>query len=200
MFITFEGPDGCGKTTLARGVYAVFREKGLPTITTREPGGTPLGEQLRSLLLNAEYPLSPQAQTLLHFAIRDQHLTCVIRPALQKGIHVLCDRFTTSTWAYQHAGMHVSADLIRALETAIVGPTRPDKIIIPMISLEESQRRLLSRDSAGDPSDRYESLGVDFLERMYRYFLTCQGDPYIIVDGMRPPEDLVQEVCHLLGV
>src|SRR5215470_3913455 len=116
LFITLEGIDGAGKTTHLDWLKEQFAARGRSVVTTREPGGTPLGEALRYVLLNFEHPIDPVSEALLMFAARREHLDEVIRPALAKGQVVLCDRFTDASFAYQGWGRGVSVERLQMLE------------------------------------------------------------------------------------
>ena len=155
-FITLEGIDGAGKSTQFDAVAHALRVRGLRLLQTREPGGTPLGESLRELMLNE--PMTPATETLLMFAARAEHLASVIRPALAAGQWVLCDRFTDATYAYQGAGRGVADEHIAALEDWIHPDLQPDLTLLFDIPPEVAAARLAKSRHA----DRFESEPVDF--------------------------------------
>ncbi|MDO1558657.1 dTMP kinase [Brevundimonas sp. 2R-24] len=168
-FITFEGGEGTGKSTQIARLAEALRGRGLSVVQTREPGGSPGAEALRALLVNGEAGRwTPTAEALLMYAARDDHLNQVIRPALERGDWVLCDRFSDSTRAYQGAGGKVDATFIEALDMAVVGADRPDLTLIfdlePQAGLERAKAR-----AGGE--DRFESKGEGFHRRLREGFL-----------------------------
>lgn len=167
-FITFEGPEGSGKSTQLALLKKWMAAAGLPARTTREPGGTDLGGQIRDLLLSPrEEPIEPMAELLLYEADRAQHVAQVIRPALEAGIHVLCDRFTDSTLAYQVYGRELPADKVRELNALASGGLVPDLTFLchvpPAVGLERARG-----ESAGD---RLEGESLAFHEKVSAGFL-----------------------------
>ncbi len=162
-FVTVEGSEGAGKTTNLPLIERALVAAGFTVVMTREPGGTPLAERLRELLLDPEgEPVHPLTETLLMFAARMQHLESVVRPALARGDAVLCDRFTDATWAYQGAGHGVSAELIAALQSAVHGDLVPDLTLYFDLPVAEGLARAARRSAA----DRFEAMDVDFFERV----------------------------------
>ena len=161
QFLTLEGGEGAGKSTQARLLATGLCALGLPVLRTREPGGAPGSERLRSLLMAGETDWSAEAETLLHFAARAEHIARTIRPALAAGFWVICDRFTDSTLAYQGYGMGADRDLITRLSD-LVGLT-PDITFILDISENTSNLRVSSR---GENTDRYERLDASFHARV----------------------------------
>ena len=160
-FITVEGIDGAGKTTAVGHLAEGLRQEGIEVITTREPGGTEVAEAIRDLLkgIDGESPCV-DSETLLMFAARAQHLEVAIRPALQAGQWVICDRFTDATYAYQGGGRGIPADRIRVLEEWVHRGFQPDRTLLFNLPPEEGLSR---RDGAGRSSDRFEQEGLDFL-------------------------------------
>jgi dTMP kinase len=168
-FITFEGVEGCGKSTQLRLLDERLRAAGRDVRATREPGGTPLGERLRALLLDgARAPLDPLAEWLLFEADRRQHLTEVIRPALAAGAWILCDRFSDSTEAYQSAGRGLDSAFIDAVDGRVRDGIRPDLTLLYDLDAEEGLARTRRRDAR---TDRFESEELAFHERVRRRFL-----------------------------
>jgi dTMP kinase len=164
-FITLEGGEGAGKSTQAKLLAAALTDRGLPVLQTREPGGAPGAEVLRGLLLNASVAWSAPAETLLHFAARAEHVERTIRPALDAGMWVVCDRFYDSTMAYQGYGLGASRDVISTL-TTLVG-VHPDLTIILDVSEAVAVERQLKR---GMDADRYERLDASFHRRVRQGF------------------------------
>ena len=166
-FITLEGLDGAGKSTHLAGLAQVLRERGLTVRTTREPGGTALGEKLRQLLLDRDQRLHPETETLLMFAARREHLDKIIRPALAAGAWVLCDRFTDATFAYQSGGSGVPWARIEALERWVHADLQPDLTVYLDVPPELGRAR---RDRIKAP-DRFEQEAEAFFERVRAAYL-----------------------------
>jgi len=173
-FITFEGIDGAGKSSQHAWAVAHLREKGFEVVSTREPGGTPLGEKLRGLLLSE--PMHLETEALLMFAARREHIETVIRPALTRGAWVLSDRFTDASFAYQGGGRGLSLNKLRQLEDWVQGEgahsLQPDRTFIFDLSVSEAQQRQQKR--TGDTqvgADRFEQEKLDFHERVRAAYL-----------------------------
>jgi dTMP kinase len=160
-FITLEGGEGAGKSTQAKHLAAALARDGIDVVATREPGGAPGSERLRALLLSGEVAWSPLAETLLHYAARAEHAARTIRPALEAGTWVVCDRFYDSTMAYQGYGQGADRAAIATL-TALLGLT-PDLTIMLDVSVDTTLARLGRR---GAVADRYERLGAAFFARI----------------------------------
>jgi len=158
-FVTLEGVDGAGKSTHSEWIAGRLRTLGRRVVSTREPGGTPLGESLRDLVL--ERPMTLRTETLLMFAARSEHLARVIRPALEAGSWVVCDRFTDATYAYQGGGRELGADSIAALEQWVHPDLQPDVTWLFDVPLEVARQRLAN---SREP-DRFEREGAAFFER-----------------------------------
>lgn len=165
LFITFEGADGCGKTTQIELLDKYLQEKGFKTLVTREPGAKGLGEKLREILLNYDGEVSPNCESFLFLADRAQHVDCVIKPALKKGIIVLCDRHTDSTVAYQGYGRQLDIEQIKNLNKIAVNGLKPDLTIVFDIDIETSMQRV------GKTKDRMESAGSEFFNRVRNGYL-----------------------------
>ena len=155
LFITFEGADGCGKTTQIELLNKYLQEKGFKTLVTREPGAKGLGEKLREILLNYDGEVSPTCESFLFLADRAQHVDCIIKPALKNGIIVLCDRHTDSTVAYQGYGRQLDIEQIKKLNNIAVSGLKPDLTIVFDIDIETSMQRV------GSTKDRMESAGIE---------------------------------------
>lgn len=170
LFITFEGADGCGKTTQIELVNKYLQEKGYKTLVTREPGAKGLGEKLREILLNYEGEVSPNCESFLFLADRAQHVDCIIKPALKNNTIVLCDRHTDSTIAYQGYGRQLNIQEIKKLNDIAVNGLKPDLTIIFDIDVETSMQRV------GKTKDRMESAGMEFFNRVRNGYLEIAKD------------------------
>lgn len=182
MFITFEGIEGSGKSTLLAGMAQRLRERGFDPVLTREPGGTPAGDLIRDVFLQARLSVEPLAEAFLINASRAQHVTEVIRPALAGGRPVLCDRYTDSTLAYQGYGRGLDLATLRILCDAATGSLGPDVTLLADVSVATSQLRVAAR---GTPQDRMESAEAAFHERVRGGYLRLASEtPRIIrIDG-----------------
>lgn len=168
LFITLEGPEGAGKSTNREYLAERLREQGIDVLLTREPGGTPLAERIRELLLDpSDEPMAADTELLLVFAARAQHLQQIIRPALAKGSVVLCDRFTDATYAYQGGGRGLSIERIAQLEQFVQGELRPDLTLIFDLPVEIG----LARAAARGRLDRFEQEGRGFFEAVRQAYL-----------------------------
>ena len=169
-FITLEGMDGAGKSTHIPNIIAALKARGIEVVSTREPGGTRLGEQLRALLLNDA--MHPETETLLMFAARREHIDSVIEPALKRGAWVLSDRFTDATYAYQCGAKGVAAAKIKQLEKWVQGQgknsVQPDLTLLFDVSVEISMTRL---STAREP-DKFEREDAKFFEKLRHAYLT----------------------------
>ena len=184
-FVTFEGIDGAGKSTQIEVVAETLGVRKVPLIITREPGGTRLGERLRELILNEA--MTPDAETLLLFAARSQHLTDVIRPALEAGRWVLCDRFTDATYAYQCGGRGVTAERIGALESWVHPDLKPDLTLLFDVPPAVAAQRLVRIRAA----DRFESEKSDFFDAVRREYLkraAHEPQRFRVLDGTLAPD------------
>jgi dTMP kinase len=167
-FISFEGGEGAGKSTQIRRLAERLKADGADVVLTREPGGSPGAEQIRDLILNGDVDRwSPVTETLLMYAARRDHIERVIRPALDRGAIVLCDRFADSTRAYQGAGGEAPISLIKALEEQVLGGTTPDLTLIFDIPAEVGLKRALARGGEA----RFEAKGLAFHQRLGEAFL-----------------------------
>lgn len=165
LFITFEGGDGCGKTTQIKLLDEYLRNKGYKTLLTREPGSKGLGEKLREILLNYDGEVSSVCESFLFLADRAQHVDCIIKPALKEGVVVLCDRHADSTVAYQGYGRGLDLEQIHNLNKIATSGLKPDLTIVLDVDVETSQARV------GSEKDRMESAGMAFFERVRNGFL-----------------------------
>ena len=198
-FITFEGLDGAGKTTQVRSVAEALSGLGYEVTTTREPGGTRLGERLREILLGEE-PITPDSELLLLFAARAEHLETRILPAIRRGAWVLCDRFTDASYAYQGGGRRISAERIAVLETWVQGGLRPDVTVFLDLPVAESIKRV-SGGLFGGTGDRFEREHREFFERVRTAYLErCRSSPdrYLLVDGTLDAPTVTRVVLEFL--
>lgn len=201
LFISFEGIDGAGKSTHIETLAAAFRAQGREVVLTREPGGTPLAEQLRNLVLNQ--PMDALTESLLVFAARRDHIQNVIAPALAAGKVVLCDRFTDATFAYQGAGRGFDLGVLKQLENWV--QTRDSGLLQPHFTLwfdcppTVAAQRLAKARAA----DRFESESVAFFERVvqgYTQRMRADASRFLRVDAQRTPLEVGQEILRLLRV
>jgi dTMP kinase len=186
-FITLEGVDGAGKSTHAKWLAEAIAAAGHRVTATREPGGTPLGEQLRELLLHV--PMTHDTEALLMFAARREHVEQVIRPALARGDWVVCDRYTDATYAYQGGGHGVARDAIAELERFVHADCQPDLTILFDVPLAVSRERLLRAQAGGRALDKFENEKQEFFERVRAAYLErAAAEPcrFRVVDSSRP--------------
>jgi dTMP kinase len=190
-FITIEGGEGAGKSTNIPFIQSYLKEKGVELVMTREPGGTPLSERIREVLLDKnETAMSDDTELLLMFAARAQHLDQLIRPALEQGKWVICDRFTDATYAYQGGGRGIEFERIAQLENWVQGSLRPDLTIIFDLPVEIGMVRAGKRS---DP-DRFEQENLDFFKRVRQCYLDrahATPESYAIIDAS-PELNMVQ--------
>ena len=181
-FITLDGIDGAGKSTNLAVMKAWFEKHQLPVLFTREPGGTLAGEALREILLNPATQVSLRTETLLMFAARQQHLETVILPALKNGTHVVSDRFTDATFAYQGGGRGVPLQDIASLEHWVQGDFRPDLTLLLDVPLEVSMARI----NQTREKDRFEQEAAEFFNRVREVYLqraAKQPERYAVIDS-----------------
>lgn len=196
--VTLEGGEGAGKSTVLRALRDALVASGADVVCTREPGGTPLAERIRALLLDPEHePASPQAELLLMFASRAQHVRETILPALKRGAWVLCDRFTDSSYAYQGGGRGLDPAWIATLEREVVG-IRPGLTLLLDVGVDEGRERARGRDLA---PDRIERERDEFFERVRAAYLArAAAEPQRIrvLDASRPAAEVASEAVALL--
>ncbi len=198
LFVTLEGPEGAGKSTNREYLAERLRARGVDVVLTREPGGTPLAERIRELLLTpGDEPMAVDTELLLVFAARAQHLAQVIRPALERGAVVLCDRFTDATYAYQGGGRGLSIERIAQLEVFVQGELRPDLTLIFDLPVEIG----LARAAARGRLDRFEQEGIRFFESVRRAYLDrAKAAPsrYRIIDAAQSLNTVQQDIQALI--
>ena len=196
MFITFEGADGCGKTTQIKLIDEYLRNKGYKTLLTREPGAKGLGEKIREILLNYEGEVSSRCESFLFLADRAQHVDCIIKPALKDGVIVLCDRHTDSTVAYQGYGRGLDIEEIKKLNNLATGGLKPDLTLVFDVDIETSQARV------GKNKDRMESAGIEFFKKVREGFLEiAKEEPQRVkvIDSSDTIENIHKKVVELIG-
>ncbi|UJP06260.1 MAG: dTMP kinase [Nitrosomonas sp.] len=196
-FITLEGIDGAGKSTQLAGIVQCIQQAGISAVVTREPGGTALGEQLRTLLLDKTISMHGETEALLMFAARREHLDKVILPALAQGQWVISDRFTDASFAYQGGGRDLNSDKLTILEYWVQGDLQPDLTLYFDVPVEVGQQRLSQIKDA----DRFETERTDFFQRVRQaYCDRAQLFPHRIqlIDGCQSPADVTTAVERLL--
>jgi dTMP kinase len=198
-FITFEGGEGVGKTTNVTFVESYLKTRNIPLIVTREPGGTPLAEKLRTLLLSKKSEaIAEEAELLLMFAARAQHIKHIIEPALARGDWVICDRFTDATYAYQGGGRNMKISTIEGLENLVQGNLRPDLTLL----LDAPVKIGMERAGKRGAFDRFESETVQFFEDVRRaYLLQAELHPQRIklIKANQPLADVQQAIINTLS-
>jgi dTMP kinase len=197
-FITFEGGEGAGKSTQLRLLAQRLSDKGVETLTTREPGGSPRAEELREILLSGKAKgLGPTGEAILFTAARIDHLDSVILPALKRGAWVLCDRFADSTRAYQGARGGVEPGIIALLERVALRNVKPDLTIILDLPPQQGLERASKRNGPGGKLDRFEGEGIGFHEELRRIFLdiaAAEPDRCCVVNALAPKDEVSQTI------
>ena len=193
VFITFEGPDGSGKTTQIRLLSEYLKEKSYPVVLTREPGGTEISEKIRSIILDPENSeMDPMTEALLYAAGRAQHVAQLIKPSVEEGKIVLSDRFMDSSIAYQGYGRNLG-DKIRIINEYAVAGVHPDLTFFLDLSAEDGMKRAEHRQKL----DRLEQESIDFHKKVYEGYLELSKiykDRYVIIDASRSVEDISKEI------
>lgn len=195
-FITLEGMDGAGKSTHIPHILEHFRARGLEVVSTREPGGTELGERLRELLLHEA--MHPETEALLMFAARREHLAQVIEPALQRGAYVVSDRFADASFAYQCGGRGVDFEKMSELERWVQGGLQPDLTLLFDVPVEVSLQRLATARSP----DKFESEDTAFFKRIRdTYLRRAEHFPYRfrIIDSNQPMPQVVEAINRVIS-
>jgi len=191
-FITIEGVDGAGKSSHIPAIVEQLENAGFNVVSSREPGGTNLGERLREDILNT--PMDIGTEVLLAFASRNEHLTALVRPALDNGSAVVSDRFTDSTYAYQGAGRGFPKSVIKGLETLVHDDLQPDLTLLFDLPVEESLRRL---SGTGKDPDKFEQQGKDFFNNVRNGYLERQREApnrFAIIDSSQSLENVSKQV------
>lgn len=193
FFITFEGVEGCGKSTQARVLYRHLKKEGIDSLLTYEPGGTPPGEKIRRLLKNnTKANISSETELLLFLASRAQLVKNVIRPNLEKGVTVVCDRYSESTVAYQGYGLGLSLSTIATLNTFVTDGLRPDLIVLLDIDPKDGLQR---KGQAG--GDRIEKREIAFHRRVRKGYLqmaAAEPERWLVIDGSQKRRDIERAI------
>ena len=201
LFVTFEGSEGCGKSTQIRHLSAWLRETARPCLTTREPGGTAAGDRIRDLLQHAPegHALVPEAELFLFAASRAQHVREVIRPALARGDVVISDRFHDSTTVYQGVARQLEPEMARTVNGFAIGDTLPDVTFLLDMDAAEAHRRIAQRNQ---PADRMESEPLAFYQAVRQGYLRAAADEparFVVLDATRPEEQLAAQIRDILN-
>ena len=197
LFITLEGGEGAGKSTSLAFVRDFLEQAGRRIVVTREPGGTPLGEKIRELLLHGRDGMQVDTELLLMFAARAEHLARIIRPALAEGACVVCDRFTDATYAYQGGGRGIPAARIAAIENWVQGDLRPDLTLLFDVPVEAGRRRAGLRSEP----DRFEQESNEFFARVHATYLArAASEPgrMRVIDASQSLEKVEQQIGTVL--
>ena len=195
LFITFEGPDGCGKITQMNLLAQYFEKKGKKVVLTREPGGKGLGEKVREILLNYNGEVSDRCESFLFLADRAQNIDIIVKPAVEKGEIVLCDRHIDSTVAYQGYGRGLDINEINMLNNLATGGKKPDLTLVFDVDVETSMKRV------GKEKDRMESAGIDFHNRVRNGYLElAKQEPTRIkvLDATKTIEEIHEKVVEIV--
>jgi dTMP kinase len=197
LFVTFEGPEGAGKSTQIRLLADWLSASGHEVRVTREPGGTEIGERIRDVLLaGSSIGMSPETEALLMSAARAQHVTEVIRPSLERNQIVLCDRYVDSTFAYQGGGRGLSLDDLRSLQRFTTGGLEPDLRILLDLPVEIGLQRRLG-DKA--PINRLDNEDIAFHRRVRQTYLTlAKSGNWVVLDAARAPETIAKDLHELV--
>ncbi len=203
MFITFEGPEGSGKSTQVRLLVEWLEERGLPVLATREPGGTAIGDAVREVLLDVRHTeMRPRTEVLLFSAARAQLVSEVIRPFLAEGGIVVSDRYVDSTLAYQGYGHGLDLEVLRQISEFAIGGLWPDLTIYLDVPVDEGLRRKTQASLLGEEElNRLDMAEIEFHRRVVEgYKKLIEGDPsrWRVVDGTRPPEAIRDEIRRLV--
>jgi len=195
-FITFEGVDGAGKSTHLAWFTDALRQRGIDLVLTREPGGTPLGEKLREILLHE--PMHAETEAMLMFAARREHLEQVIRPALEQGTWVVSDRFSDASFAYQGGGRGVSIAKLEQLERWVQDDLQPDLTLLFDIPIEVARQRLASNASL----DRFELEQGEFFERVRQAYLARAAKKpqrFIVIEAEKSISEVKQKLSEVIS-
>ncbi|MBO7703149.1 MAG: dTMP kinase [Solobacterium sp.] len=194
-FITFEGPDGSGKTTVSKAVCEKLLELGYPVRYTREPGGSRIAEAIRDIILDPQNTeMDARCEALLYAASRRQHLTDIVLPSLEAGTHVICDRFVDSSIAYQGYARGIGAEEVLAVNAFAIDDVMPEKTIFLNLSAEEGLKRI---EAGHRTADRLDQESIAFHQAVYDgYQKVLESDPerMIVIDASRALEEVVSEV------
>jgi len=195
LFITFEGVDGCGKTTQMKILSEYLKEKNFEVLLTREPGAKGLGERIREILLHYDGEVSSKAESFLFLADRAQHIDTIINPAVEQGKIVLCDRHTDSTIAYQGYGRNIDIERLKYLNNLATGSRNPDLTFVFDIDIETSMSRV------GKEKDRMESAGKEFFNKVrsgYLEIAKLEPNRVKVIDATRAIDEIAEDVKRIV--
>jgi len=200
-FITFEGSEGCGKSTQVRRLAERLEQSGVPYLVTREPGGTPIGETIRELLQFAPHSsgMTPESELLLFEASRSQLVREIIKPALERGVCVIADRFFDSTTVYQGAARRLDREMVERLNAFAVGDCVPDITFVLDVDAATAQSRMQQKPRK---ADRMEQQPAEFYERVrqaYRELAVREPKRVVLIDGLRDPDEVESEIWKMLS-
>jgi dTMP kinase len=205
LFITFEGIEGGGKTTQATLLVEYLKSKNIPALYTREPGGTPIGDQIRKVLLNTEnHPMTGLTELLLYGASRAQHVEQLIRPSLEKGMMVVCDRYTDATFAYQWAGRGLDRKAVETVNQLATSGLHPDLTILLDVPVELGLERAKNRNlklNLQNREGRFEEESISFHRRVrqgYRELASREPDRIYLIDGTREIKTIHEEIKEIV--
>lgn len=198
LFITLEGIDGSGKTTIAKMLKDSMTQKGFKVLLTREPGGDPLSEKIRHMILDDQNSPTPWTETLLYVAARKQHLDKIIIPALKEGKVVICDRFMDSTSAYQGHARNIGMADVDELQNIVLGPTKPDLTIFFDITPKEAQARLISRKKVADRIEKEENDFHEAVYEGYKILISEHSERIKVVDARKIIQEVLTQVEFLV--
>ena len=202
VFITFEGIEGSGKTTQQQRLAAYLRERGRTVVTTKEPGGTPLADRIRAILLDSASVIDPIAEVFLFAASRRQHTTEIIEPALARGEVVLCDRYADSTLAYQGFGRLIDLDRLRTLNDWATDALKPDVTLLYDLPEETGVRRAVSRNASAEQDEgRFEAEDLRFHRRVregYRALAVAEPARFALIDADANIDDVFARTLETL--
>jgi dTMP kinase len=203
-FITFEGSEGCGKSTQVLRLAARLEQAGMRTLVTREPGGTAIGEKIRDLLQFApeSFAMTPEAELLLFEASRSQLVRETIQPALAQGTVVISDRFFDSTTVYQGVARKLPPGIVETLNAFAIGDARPDVTFLLDVDIETARARMLRRVRPVGVTDRMEQEPIEFYERVcegYRTLATREPDRFIVIDGRQSADAIEAQIWDALA-
>jgi dTMP kinase len=197
-FISLEGGEGAGKSTQIDHIKEWLEKRGHTVIVTREPGGTPLAEIIRNMVLHGEHPeMTAHTEMLLIFAARAQHVSELIQPALSRGDSVICDRFTDASFAYQGGGRGLPRSELESLETMVMGELRPQLTLLLDLPVETGLQRASGRGS----EDRFETESLNFLQRARTVYLERAeefSERYVVIDATQSADAVWQQIKHTL--
>lgn len=195
LFITFEGTDGCGKTTQLNKIKEFLTQHGIETVDTREPGSSDIGQKIRNILLHHEGIVADRCEIFLFLADRSQHVETFIKPYLEAGKTVLCDRYIDSTIAYQGYGRGQNIKLLKELNNIAINNLKPDLTLLYDISAEAAQKRL------GEEKDRMESAGIEFHKKVrngYLKLLEENSDRIKLIDADKSIEEVFEDTKKIV--